>query len=242
MQVLRHDFKLAGITLHKGDRLEPSPELMDWAKLEETMPTSLTFWRRSSESFCKHRCVLFDPGMGTCLEDICAIDSMHTIVLGIMSQLVLEVCWSLMSGNPWKLDFPFEAQEVKHQRNMAHMALLWKRFYRGYKSDVHQLSDISDWKIDKLGTKEEPKLYLKAGQTLSFLRFLAAEIGGWSGPWDKRDDFVRAVKLMMTWYEIMEGCGVIVPEAKVQEGRRDEGHQKTTTTPSGPILPTPTPP
>ena len=209
-QVLADSLQISGILLRKGDRLEPSCHLWDWARLQEVAPKTLTF-----------RCAFLSPTLGTCLEDICAVDAMHTVVLGVMSQLVLHVCWSLLSGNPWQIDFQFTAQEVRHANNMAKMAALWKTFYSGWNRQghhsEHSLSDIGDWRVDKLGTKTEPKLYLKAGQTLSFMRFLQSEMRTWPGEYEGKAQLVDAVELLMKWYCYMEDRGLIIPAAEIED-------------------------
>ena len=217
-RVLGKNFFLSGVALRPGDRIEPSEHLEDWDQLLSVRPKSLLFWRRKEETHTKHRCPFISEELGTSLLDVCAIDSMHTVALGLMAQLVLHCCWALLSGNSWGLSFDFNNQEVQHATNMNQLAKLWHQFFKdNRKSTEYVLTDIWNWRVEKLGSKAKPRLYLKAGQTLSFIRFLRAEMQNWQGTYPHKSHYEKAVGLLMDWYTLMEAQDLHIEPDVVKE-------------------------
>ena len=55
--------------LREGDRLEPSSSLPDVGALEEArLPLEVTFWRKSEETLCRHRNMLWQDSYGMSIE------------------------------------------------------------------------------------------------------------------------------------------------------------------------------
>ena len=71
--------------LLKGDRLEPIPTMIDIGGFDgiNMFPFSVCFWRRSLETVCRRRNPLFDERIGITIENVIAVDSLHTNAQGV---------------------------------------------------------------------------------------------------------------------------------------------------------------
>jgi hypothetical protein len=97
-------------TLLPGDRLTPSPTLLDIGRLEETCtPLEVVFWRprRYGDQLLDsvyHRCPLFDDlQLGTSPHRTVAIDSLHSLNYGPMQRWCSAALWRLLLANPWRV-------------------------------------------------------------------------------------------------------------------------------------------
>ena len=83
------------VQLLVGDRLEPSRDLPDTAKLENSrLPTAIAFWRTRrdwkgrSTDCVTHRCPLFARCIGTTVHDNLAVDELHCLYFGPIMRYV----------------------------------------------------------------------------------------------------------------------------------------------------------
>ena len=84
--------------LCKGDRLEPSPSLMNCSaidKMEPDGPARLLFWRRAFETMARRRCALFDPTIGLTPQLTLAPDWLHALSLGVF-KFILAFLFRMM--------------------------------------------------------------------------------------------------------------------------------------------------
>ena len=75
-----------GIALEFGDRLEPSPEVLDGGGGVDSLtvfPVLVTFWRASLETIALHRNPLWNPDTGATHDKIMGVDSLRTFALGV---------------------------------------------------------------------------------------------------------------------------------------------------------------
>ncbi|CAK0891196.1 unnamed protein product [Prorocentrum cordatum] len=106
------DAVINGVRLGVGDRLAPSPELLDIAKLEELdVPTRVIFWRATLDGDSppkvmdpvSYRCPFFDRDLRTSPAMSLAVDSLHTISLGVGMRWLSAVMWRVLFRNPWRM-------------------------------------------------------------------------------------------------------------------------------------------
>ena len=91
-----------GLGLSQGFRLEPSPELPDVADFDNIsqFPARVLFWAPKEESEARHRNPLLLPELGIGLQTF-AIDTLHTLNLGVYQKLLAKSWWALISNDAW---------------------------------------------------------------------------------------------------------------------------------------------
>lgn len=105
-RVIGANITISGVDLCAGDRVEPSialPDIADLAFLR--LPATITLWRpRKSGSAvidpCHHRCPLFSMSIHTSPVGSLAIDSLHTISLGVCQRAISAALWRVLLYNP----------------------------------------------------------------------------------------------------------------------------------------------
>ena len=103
------DLVIVGVRLKAGDRIEPSPEVMDTSNIIKTkLPCTFKFWRKRFGDYShlpldsvNHRCPLLCRELGTSPAQSIALDSMHVVNLGIMMRLVSAALWRMILLNSW---------------------------------------------------------------------------------------------------------------------------------------------
>ena len=163
---LRIDMEQFGLS--KGDRLEPSAMLSDTGESFDRLvsfPVELCFWRRSSETFVRRRCPLFNiPGLtlGTV-----HVDLMHTVDLGIGQAYSKHVVWALFGSNAW--GFKGTASEIDQLSLLAmrHELFIW------YKAQGDSLTGtpVQDLTLSMFGSREHRDLKMKAMESRGFFAF-----------------------------------------------------------------------
>ncbi len=159
---------LPHLNLLSGDRLEPSPQLPDIEAFDlvSSWPVQATFWRRSSEGGAMHRNPLFDANTGVTL-DIIAVDTLHTLALGVFKTFVAFSFWNLLASNIFSLPAMFNEEE-KSQIVALRLQSRLRQFY----SQNRHLSQIGDLNVAMFGKKGKPMLHAKAAETEGLLEFM----------------------------------------------------------------------
>ena len=88
------------LNLKVGDRLEPCNLLVDVGEQFNSLtefPRTVLFWRPSEQTLCLHHCPLFDPLLGLSPTRSIALDTLHTLNLGVMNSLCKEVVWFFLA-------------------------------------------------------------------------------------------------------------------------------------------------
>ena len=90
--------------LMRGDRLEPSADLVDVCVLDERADFlfEVVFWRPQNLTRVKHRCPLLAEGTGLTLDAL-AIDILHTLHSGIVQHFVAVAAWELLRASVWRI-------------------------------------------------------------------------------------------------------------------------------------------
>ena len=156
------------LNLEKGDRLEPSRALRDVGALESvtTFPIELTFWSQDRESWTKHRNPLLDePTIGMGIE-IFAVDTLHTLNLGVYQKMVAKVFWSLLAR-----DIFYVAQAAGGRANMdetiqngvLRLRLDLQTWYDSYDAQHGvKLNRLDELTIKTLGDRHALTIHCKA--------------------------------------------------------------------------------
>jgi len=157
--------------LLKGDRLEPSRNLPDVGALEarcdEQPSVEATFWRRSAESLCTHRCPLWDARLGITPSATLAFDVLHILLLGTMLEYVKWTLWYLLDKAGWV------AQERNRQEAfVVGVSQLRAEVFRWYEKTASQhpdLTRLTDLTPKMLGSVEHRQLKTKGAETYGLL-------------------------------------------------------------------------
>lgn len=101
-RVMREDNRRLG--LRKGDRLEPSRDLLDTGPgfdLANHYPLVVKFWRSGHEAACRHYCPIFSvPGV-TC--ELLTVDLLHVFYLGVGQRFVLAAVQALVDADIYRV-------------------------------------------------------------------------------------------------------------------------------------------
>eukprot|EP00959_Pyramimonas_sp_CCMP1952_P001304 26725-Pyramimonas_sp.AAC.1 len=99
-----------GVVLNVGDRLVPSSALLDIAAVEtRELPRRVTLWRARLDHDGRvmdpvnGRCPIFSRAIGTSPYHNLAVDSLHTIFLGVAMRWMSAALWRLALTNPWNV-------------------------------------------------------------------------------------------------------------------------------------------
>ncbi len=164
---------IPSLSLLAQDRLEPSCDLMDVGDFESIVPPKrVLFWRTSRETICNHRCPIFCDRIGINPNDTIALDLLHTLFLGPMLAWSRYVMWKLI------LSTAFGAHEkTEHERLQIGLKIMKAELYSWYEAHdrLHpetRATRVADLKPGMLGTKDSPKLKLKAMECYWMSRFL----------------------------------------------------------------------
>eukprot|EP00971_Amphidinium_carterae_P344338 6484675-Amphidinium_carterae.2 len=164
------------LSLLKGDRFEPTPQCLDWQDFmdAETPPTyAICFWRVKDTSSAKHYCQLNDLAPDG-LHQLVHIDSMHTLCLGVFLHFCASAVLHILSHNTFEASLYSKAQDDRQHGQALVLNAEISRFVRRYKKDTGKtLTGVPAIHPEKLGSKAQPTLHLKASQTVTLMRYLA---------------------------------------------------------------------
>eukprot|EP00959_Pyramimonas_sp_CCMP1952_P309829 6483375-Pyramimonas_sp.AAC.1 len=96
--------KVPDVGIRKGDRLDPSPDMLDTQQFDDIseFPITLVFWRPTANERCYHRNPLLNATIGTGLHTF-AIDELHALHLGVFKVYVAHVFWILLLANVFEV-------------------------------------------------------------------------------------------------------------------------------------------
>ena len=123
---------IGAIALMPKDRLSPTPTMPNVASVKDApLPMLLVFWRprRDIRGRAVDAVVRRNPIFAADLHTsphVLAIDTLHTVYLGVAARLVSAILWRVLLSNPWKIQQPNEKTllELGARRMQADM-LLW---------------------------------------------------------------------------------------------------------------------
>lgn len=172
------------LKLEKGDRLEPSKGLSNVANFEiiENLPQMVLFWRPSAQTWTHHRNPLFAADIGISSESL-AIDTLHTLNLGIFQKFVAKVWWMLLLSDAFhvagSLGNRHNQQELvaTGTLRLRHELMTWYPQYQN-ENPTSTFSRLSDLVVTTLGDRDKQNIRTKAAETrplISFCKHLLAK-------------------------------------------------------------------
>ena len=204
--------------LLKGDRLDPSPELRDVGKFEETvLPVLVIFWRAHKDNDGKlldgtlRRNPLFDREVGITPATTLMVDTLHTLYLGVYQRYVMHVIWHALDSNLWHVE---AAQSTKDELGRKHLVNDLKGWYvRNNVPQNYRINDITDKLI---GTRKAPDLKTKAGETGVLVRWATDLCQRHARSMKLGDELLAAGECLLEYMAILKEHDRIVPRSACQ--------------------------
>eukprot|EP00959_Pyramimonas_sp_CCMP1952_P186153 3892506-Pyramimonas_sp.AAC.1 len=75
----------------------------------------------------QHRCPLFSPSLGTTPTQTLAVDSMHSLYLGVIQRMVSACLWRIMLHNSWQFQGTQAGKIEMACRQIQTDLLQWQR-------------------------------------------------------------------------------------------------------------------
>ena len=209
---LQRDFP--SLHLRKGDRLDATPELMDWNSIYKSRPGKMVFWRCSAEGAVRHRNPLICKELGTTMDQIYVIDVMHCWALGIHQFFLGLAFWKILEGGVLAKN-PSASKEARIAQGMKELnrrLTAWYVDFQARHPDV-VLTRAHELTIETLGTKPgSAQLKLKAHETLGVLRFAAETFPKWSSQYENGKEWASGAKMLMRMWTILDSSDVFLNE------------------------------
>jgi hypothetical protein len=168
--IIHHNVTELGLRI--GDRLEPSPELIDVAAFfDRPIGFTAIFWRASKDGrnrvldavnrrnqiFCLPGC---DPSR------ILMVDSLHTLHLGTYANYIKHIFWLTLDHNVWRLDGN-RASIIEHG-----VRALWSDLCEWYVANsIDVRYRVKNPTPKMMGTDESRTLKTKAGENGVLLHY-----------------------------------------------------------------------
>jgi hypothetical protein len=163
------------LELLAGDRLEPTPTLMDvgagFDRISQ-FPCPVQFWRPSANTICHHRCPLFDKSIGITPTDTIRLDLLHALFLGPMHSWCKLAMWMVLMCGAWGSieTTAVELLTIAVLSMRAELMRWYKVRHQLFPSEV--LTRVSDLTVKMVGAKDDRKLKTKAMETYGLMFFL----------------------------------------------------------------------
>lgn len=180
-RALTLDFPALGLA--RGDRLEPSATLRDVGDFEAlaVFPVTVLFWCRRHQTWTTHRNPLFCAETGIGIHTI-AIDTLHTLNLGLYQKFVARVWWTLLLNDAWGV-----AHAAGGRRNVDELVQNGVRrlrqdlfaWYdaRARASPGSRFSRLADLTVKTLGDQHAVCVRTKAAETRPLVEFCVDLLG-----------------------------------------------------------------
>jgi len=207
--------EIPALALEKGDRLEPSSSLPDVAMFEakRSYPFTVTFWRRSRETACRHRNpLLLVPGVG---PELLVIDVLHCICLGIAQSYLAAVIWLLITSNVWKIhaSTTIDSFEENAVLRLHHDIMDFYATRRPIKHRVEGTTELQDLTMSMLGKRDDKIFKAKGAETKSLIPFaiMMLERHGTACRPDAAPHLLVAGKALMEVIRIQAAYNAVLP-------------------------------
>ena len=204
------------LSLIPGDRLEPSPILLDVADFDliNTFPVVVIFWSVASQSRALHRNPLFSEELGVGLHSL-AIDILHTLYLGVVARWVVAALWLLVAI----LGTYGGTEEAKNQQAIEILRCELFSFYgRRYREHPKEkISELSTLTLNMLGTKKRPLLKAKADETKWLMYFCVEMLSKYPSAKTRYTPMLHAGQELVTLVETMKSSGKNVPQPALRK-------------------------
>ena len=121
----------------------------------------------------KHRNPLFIEGTGITLDCI-ALDTLHTLHLGVVVRYVTAVFWHLLEQDAWRV--PHGGDKEKIKRGVERLRVDLFGFYAKMRKNVHALSELHDLSLKMMGKRASLRMKAKAAESKWLLCFCVHEL------------------------------------------------------------------
>jgi hypothetical protein len=166
---------LPDLNLNRGDRLEPTPTMVDIGNDFDmlcTFPVTCLFWRPTAETQTKHRNPIFAAELGTSPGQTLGVDWLHCLSLGVFKPYCSYTIHCLVAVNAWGLDNAL-TEESKTLLSLRQLCVELKAWYREEEKAGHNPTKIGELTPSMIGSADEFTLSTKGSETNHLLRFLA---------------------------------------------------------------------
>ena len=134
----------------------------------------MLFWRTKAETLTHHRNPLLNDDIGVS-NDSFAIDTLHTLYLGVCQRWTIRALWMLLLANVFRCRGTTE-DEIVQIGVMLLRAELWEWYgQRQRETKGMKMSKLNNLTLQMLGGKSKPTLKTKADET-KWLTFFAIDM------------------------------------------------------------------
>ena len=159
------------LALEKGDRLEVHARMCDVGMLDSMVaPCTLLFWRVKADTLTHRRVPLFDESIGITPSSTFALDSLHSMSLGVFQFLICRVMHVLVATNCWRVNETTQTAIAAMSMQLLTSELTaWCRSPSG----AHA-TKIDTLKVSMFGGPPTFDCGLRGSETNGFLEFLVS--------------------------------------------------------------------
>ena len=162
------------LALLKGDRLEPSQEVIDTHAFELLpLPVTLVFWRVKSQQMTYHRNPIFDEDLGVSLDDTAALDWLHILALGVFQVFIGCLINTLIAVNAWKV---LGGIDIRRQLSISRLQNGLFAFYSDQVKKGVEYTQVQRLDVSMFGKPGKPDCKLHGGETNGMLAYCAVLI------------------------------------------------------------------
>ena len=215
-----------GVALEGRDRVAPSPALLDVRLLDTVaLPCAVTLWRPRGDfrlRICDtviRRNPIFDGDI--CRggpAEVLAVDTLHTVHLGVIQRLVSAILWRLLLANSWGIRGSQEhVLELGVRRMTAHML----RYFEDERTPADRR--VATLSIPMLGERlscvvggsAHPgcAMRLKAAEMSTLLPWSLALLAQYGSQVANREELLAAGRSTEQWLEITKQDDDVLPPA-----------------------------
>ena len=202
------------LELEGGDRLDPSPGLMDVHALAQVtmFPLPVVFWRQSRDTLCTHRCPLWQRELGLTPAGVLALDLLHTLFLGPMNCWCKFAMWALLTCGAWGGLEGTQAEQVRVAVLCCrHQLFAWcSRWERANPGKV--LTRLSDLTVKMVGTVDEKKIKTKAMETYTLLLFLVDTLDHFRARLRDPEQLIEGGRCLIRYWELCKASPMHISE------------------------------
>ena len=159
-----------------GDRLEPHSGLRDILDFDRMpLPGWALFWRTRSTTRTMHRNPLFDPNVGVTVDSF-AIDTLHTLFLGVIQEFVKTILWMHILAGAWCSLAGRTEEEILKLSTLTLRTKLWNWYSSYHRANpLVSVTELQDLTTGMLGSRGHQALNTKGAET-KFLLFFVVEL------------------------------------------------------------------
>ena len=162
--------------LCKGDRVEPSDDVPDIANLTGSgkAHVTVTFWRKSFETSCRHRCPLLGRRTGASPGRSLGLDWLHALSLGVFKHWLMWFIHALLEHNAWGVSGA--DRQTRFELGVFRLKEELFQWYASEKRKGKQHTEVQKLLPSMLGEPGSPKFKIHGAETNSFLSFAVKEL------------------------------------------------------------------